>query len=184
STAGVNATFTDRRTPPKSTFARLSGWRSTTCAGMPRHMSPACPRARAGASRESRTATGGGTDAACGPPGQGWGMASILPRGDLDSLFAALRSRGYRIVGPTVRDGSIVHGELESAGDLPAGWTDEQAPARYRLTHRDDDALFGHAVGPQSWKAELLPPRVRLWQAQRDGLAVQESESDAVPTAF
>ena len=111
-------------------------------------------------------------------------MASILAKGDLDSLFVALRSRGYRIVGPTIRDGAIVHGELESADDLPAGWTDEQAPARYRLARRDDDALFGYAVGPQSWKAELLPPRVRLWQAQRDGLAVEESESDAVPTAF
>jgi ferredoxin len=111
-------------------------------------------------------------------------MASILARGDLDSLFSALRGRGYRIVGPTVRDGAIVHAELASAADLPAGWTDEQAPARYRLAPRDDDAVFGYAVGPQSWKAELLPPRVRLWQAQRDGLAIEEAVSDTVPTAF
>lgn len=111
-------------------------------------------------------------------------MASILAKGDLDTLLVALRDRGYRIVGPTVRDGAIVHGELDSAADLPAGWTDEQAPGSYRLARRDDDAMFGYAVGPQSWKAELLPPRVRLWQAQRDGFAVAETESESVPTAF
>jgi len=113
-------------------------------------------------------------------------MAAILARADLDCLFDALRDRGYRIVGPAVRDGAIVHAELQSAADLPAGWTDEQAPARYRLARRDDEALFGHAVGPHSWKAELLPPKVRLWQARREngGFEVEPPVSDTVPTAF
>ena len=110
-------------------------------------------------------------------------MASILARRDLDVLFEALRDRGYRIVGPTVRDGAIVHAEIAAAADLPEGWTDEQAPARYRLARREDDAVFGYSVGPHSWKAELLPPRVRLWQAGRD-LEPDETVPDAVPTAF
>jgi ferredoxin len=97
-----------------------------------------------------------------------------------------LRSRGYRVVGPTVRDGAIVYGELAAAAALPAGWTDEQAPGRYRLARRDDGALFGYAVGPHSWKAELLPPRVRLWQARREdgGFTVAEEPPAAEPTAF
>ena len=37
-----------------------------------------------------------------------------------------LRDRGYRVVGPTVRDGAIVYDELASADDLPVGWTDVQ----------------------------------------------------------
>ena len=110
-------------------------------------------------------------------------MASILARRDLDRLFEALRDRGYRIVGPTVRDGAIVYAEIASGKDLPEGWTDEQAPARYRLAPRDDGAVFGYSVGPQSWKAELLPPRVRLWQAARD-LDPHESASGPGPTAF
>jgi ferredoxin len=110
-------------------------------------------------------------------------MASVLAQGDFDSLFAVLHARGYRIVGPAVRDGAIVHAELESAADLPAGWTDEQSPARYRVAERGDRALFGYAVGPHSWKAELLPPRVRLWQAGRS-LEAAEEDLEAVPTAF
>src|SRR5581483_9264840 len=110
-------------------------------------------------------------------------MASILARDDLGSRFTALRKRGYRIVGPTVRDGAIVHAELSSVDELPAGWTDAQEPARYRIARRDDEALFGYSVGPQSWKAELLPPRVRLWQAGRD-LEADEAVPDTGPTAF
>jgi sulfhydrogenase subunit beta (sulfur reductase) len=111
-------------------------------------------------------------------------MAEVLAAADLDALFDALRVRGYRIVGPTVRDGVIAYAELVGADDLPAGWTDEQAPGSYRLARRDDDALFGYAVGPHSWKRELLPPRVRLWQARRDGLAIEEEPSESEPTAF
>jgi ferredoxin len=110
-------------------------------------------------------------------------MASILARDDLDSLFEALHARGYRIVGPTVRDEAIVYAEISRSDDLPAGRTDEQAPARYRLRERGDGALFGYAVGPHSWKAELLPPRVRLWQAGRD-LEPHAPAQDAGPTAF
>ena len=113
-------------------------------------------------------------------------MAETLAAADLDVLLDALRARGYRIVGPAIADGVIVQRELSSAAELPAGWTDEQAPGRYRLARRDDDALFGYAVGPQSWKSELLPPRVRLWQAQREngGFAVEEETAEPVPTAF
>lgn len=112
--------------------------------------------------------------------------ASVLPADALDDLFAVLRGDGYRIVGPTVRADAIVYDELGSAADLPVGWTDEQAPGSYRLRRRDDEAVFGYAVPGDSWKRELLAPRVRLWQAQLDGdgLAVEEAEDAAQPTAF
>src|SRR5690349_23563231 len=41
------------------------------------------------------------------------------------SLFAALTRRGYTVLGPTVRDATIVYDEIESSSDLPIGWTDE-----------------------------------------------------------
>ncbi|HVS85425.1 MAG TPA: 4Fe-4S dicluster domain-containing protein [Gaiellaceae bacterium] len=113
-------------------------------------------------------------------------MSETLSAGDLGALFGALRARGYRVVGPAVRDGAIVQAELSEPAELPVGWTDEQEPGSYRLSRRGDGAYFGYAVGPHSWKAELLPPRVRLWQAQREngGLAVEEPPSESEPTAF
>ncbi|MBT8213051.1 MAG: 4Fe-4S dicluster domain-containing protein, partial [Acidimicrobiia bacterium] len=48
--------------------------------------------------------------------------------------------------------------------DLPVGWTEVQEGGTYRLTRREDDALFGYAVGPHSWKRFLHPPEVTVWQ--------------------
>jgi ferredoxin len=92
----------------------------------------------------------------------------VIDRHDLDALFAALTHRGYTIVGPTVRDQAIVYDEIASAADLPVGWTDEQDAGHYRLRRRDDDALFGYAVGPHSWKQYQLPAEVKLWEAKLD----------------
>jgi ferredoxin len=104
----------------------------------------------------------------------------------LEALVAGLRSRGYRVLGPTLRDGAIVYDELESADELPVGWTDVQEPGRYRVQRRDDEARFGYAVGPHSWKGHLLPPRLRLWQARLNGngLEVEEEPLDETPLAF
>ena len=91
----------------------------------------------------------------------------VIERGGLDELLGALRRRGFTPIGPTVRQGAIVYEELESASDLPAGWTDVQDGGTYRLQRRDDDAVFGHNVGPNSWKTHLFPPTLELWKARR-----------------
>ena len=95
--------------------------------------------------------------------------ATVIGVDALDDLLAALRGRGFRVLGPTVRDGAIVYDDLESAGELPIGWTDRQDGGTYRLERRADEARFGYAVGPHSWKRFLFPPRVRLWRARRNG---------------
>ena len=93
----------------------------------------------------------------------------ILDRGGLGTLVQALLRRGYQVIGPTVRDKAIVLDQIESDEDLPAGWTDEQAPGQYRLKRREDKAVFGSVVGPQSWKKYLHPADVKLWTAERRG---------------
>ncbi len=93
----------------------------------------------------------------------------ILDEEGLQQLFHVLRRRGFRTVGPTVRDQAIVYDDIESIADLPRGWTDDQEAGRYRLARRDDDALFGYAVGPHSWKKFLHPPVQKLWSATRVG---------------
>jgi ferredoxin len=113
-------------------------------------------------------------------------MTRVIDVAGLNGLIAALRARGHTVVGPTVRDGAIVYEELESASELPAGWKDVQDGGSYRLERRDDEARFGHAVGPTSWKRYLFPPRVRLWQATQagTGLEVEEAPLPAAPFAF
>ncbi len=96
-------------------------------------------------------------------------QTAVLDSDSLETLLEVLRARGHRLVGPTLRDGAIVYDDIASLADLPEGWTDEQDGGHYRLARRDDDALFGYAVGPQSWKRFLHPPRLTLWRARHAG---------------
>ena len=91
----------------------------------------------------------------------------VLERAELDRLLGLLQTGDRRLIGPTVRDGAIVYDRIRASDDLPAGWADEQSPGHYRLTRREDAALFGYAVGPHSWKRTLFPPEARLWRARR-----------------
>ncbi len=93
--------------------------------------------------------------------------ARVMGVDGLDALIRALGERGYEVLGPRVRDGAIVYDGIDGAADLPVGWGDEQAPGHYRLSPRDDDACFGYAVGPHSWKRYLLPPRSKVFEAER-----------------
>ncbi|HEX6595819.1 MAG TPA: 4Fe-4S dicluster domain-containing protein [Acidimicrobiales bacterium] len=111
---------------------------------------------------------------------------AVIPVAALDELLAALRSDGYRVVGPTIRQGAIVHDDIASAADLPVGWTEHQDGGTYRLVRRDDGAVFGFATGPHSWKQFLHPPRVLEWRARRDGggFTVDVPVEDPPPLAF
>ena len=87
----------------------------------------------------------------------------------LEKLIPVLQRRGYQTIAPVVREGAIVYDVIDKLSDLPAGWTDEQAPGRYRLQRRSDQALFGYAVGPHSWKKYLHPAEIRLFTAEQQG---------------
>ncbi|MGF1617294.1 MAG: 4Fe-4S dicluster domain-containing protein [Acidimicrobiia bacterium] len=93
----------------------------------------------------------------------------VIPRNDFDTLLLALVAAGYTVVGPTVAQGAISYDRIDRVEDLPIGWTDEQAPGVYRLHPREDDALFGYAVGQKSWKSYLYPPRSTLFTVTRAG---------------
>jgi sulfhydrogenase subunit beta (sulfur reductase) len=103
----------------------------------------------------------------------------VIEREHFDELLGAIARRGYTIVGPTIREQAIVYDEISSAADLPIGWTDEQDGGYYRLRRRNDEALFGYAVGPHSWKQYQLPAEVKLWRARVDerGALVNVTES-------
>jgi ferredoxin len=110
----------------------------------------------------------------------------VIEREHFDELLGAIARRGFTIVGPTVREQAIVYDEIASAADLPIGWTDEQDGGHYRLRRRQDEALFGYAVGPHSWKQYQLPAESKLWRAQVDrrGALVNIIESPHEPPRY
>ncbi|NFV80577.1 4Fe-4S dicluster domain-containing protein [Magnetospirillum aberrantis] len=120
-----------------------------------------------------------GVDASNGAP-------AILDKDGLGQLIAALRTKGYRVVGPRSADGAIVYDDIDDIEDLPAGLGDETEGGRYRLRKRTDDVLFGYTLGAQGWKRFLYPPRQRLFAARRQGAGfqVEAEEGEEAPMAF
>ncbi len=91
----------------------------------------------------------------------------VIDRRDFQSLFDALTNKGYRLVGPTVRHGTVVYDQLTSVTDLPIGYQDQLERGSYRLQKLDHQQLFAYTLSPHSWKKFLYPPTLRLWQAQK-----------------
>ena len=85
----------------------------------------------------------------------------------LQALIDALVGRGYRVLGPTVRDGVVVNAPVRSVSDLPVGWGDDQDAGHYRLRRRDDDAVFGFASAAQSAKPVFFPTEEVMWRGRR-----------------
>jgi len=95
------------------------------------------------------------------------GETFVIRTGDLQIVIAALAARGYLVLGPTLRDGAIIYDRISNISELPRGWTDRQDAGTYRLEKRSDDAFFGYALGPRSWKQFLLPPHERVLEVRR-----------------
>jgi ferredoxin len=109
---------------------------------------------------------------------------TVVDREHIGALFEVLSDEGYTIVGPTVRDHAIVYDEIKVVDDLPVGWTDDQEPGRYQLRRRNDEALFGYAVGQHSWKKFLFPPRTDLLTVERQNETLRFVPAEAPQHRF
>jgi len=109
--------------------------------------------------------------------------SSLMTVGQLDKFMALLQREGYEVIGPTVRDGAIAYERVKAVSDLPAGWTDEQEPGRYRLKKSEDQALFGYSLGAQSWKKHLHAAEVRLWAAEKQNGSFRILNNEPVPAS-
>lgn len=111
---------------------------------------------------------------------------SILRREDLGRLIEALAGKGYRVLGPVVRDGAVVYDSINSVTQFPSGWIDRQNGGSYKLEKSDDPKLFSYTVGPHSWKKYLHTPLQQLWSAVRgsDGFQVQSPQEEESKIAF
>ena len=111
---------------------------------------------------------------------------TILDLHGLQGLIDALQGRGYRVIGPRVRDGALVLADITSVDDLPRGVGDDQEPGHYRTRARDDESLFGFAATAQSAKPLLFPPDEQLWRGTRagEGFEVAPKEPEPAPVAL
>jgi ferredoxin len=110
----------------------------------------------------------------------------FIERDGFGRLLGELQARGYQLIGPTVRDGTIVLDGIDGPNDLPEGVGEEQAPGGFRLTERSDDRFFGFAHGPDSAKRFLFPPREVLSRVHRSErrLTFEPQVPDGPPLAF
>ena len=88
--------------------------------------------------------------------------SALLPKPFFQRLLDALEARGYRIVGPAVRDGAVMWDTIRQVADLPIGWRDVQEPGRYRLEQADATRIFDIVHGPQSLKPFTFASREQL----------------------
>lgn len=86
----------------------------------------------------------------------------------LNAVFAALKRRGYALIGPRMAGTAITYGPIESVDDLPRGWDSIQSEGHYRLRRRDDDAVFAFGPAFESLKRYLHPPNDLLLKARRE----------------
>jgi ferredoxin len=110
----------------------------------------------------------------------------FLARDELQRLVDALRRDHRQVIGPQVRDGTIVFDVLERASQLPHGVLDDQSPGRYRLAPADSPRCFAWANGPQALKPLTFAPRETLWRAERGErgeMRFAETSPDVPPTA-
>jgi sulfhydrogenase subunit beta (sulfur reductase) len=92
--------------------------------------------------------------------------AEWLDRREFGAVLAALARRGYRVLGPVVRDDVLRLDEIHGVGDLAAGWRDVQEPGGYRLERVDTPDWFGVVTGPGSLKPLVFAPREPLLQIE------------------
>jgi len=118
----------------------------------------------------------------------GIGAKVVFDAGELDHLIAVLRQQGMLVLGPKVEDAAVIYAPLDSAADLPTGWTDRCEAGTYRLSRAADNspASFGYTLGVQGWKRALYPPRQKLFHAERagSGFRVLREHDPAQPMAF
>jgi hypothetical protein len=92
-----------------------------------------------------------------------------MERAGLQRLIDVLVARGLEVLGPVVRDGSVVLGPVAVVADLPVGMREQQSAGRYALSDVGDDRVFGVVSGPGSLKPLVFAPRESLVQIELGG---------------
>jgi ferredoxin len=92
----------------------------------------------------------------------------IFPKPSLQRVLDNLHDTGFELIGPTIRDGSVVLANITNIAQLPVGWALEQKPGSSRLLRTRSTDYFACTVGPHSWKRYLYPPQFDFLTAHRN----------------
>jgi formate hydrogenlyase subunit 6/NADH:ubiquinone oxidoreductase subunit I len=96
------------------------------------------------------------------------GTSVSIQKSELDDLFSAVRSLGYLILGPKAKDQTIILGPVNSASELPQGYSSLQSPGIYELINDRSQEYFTVTNGPHSWKQFLFPSKSELMRFHRE----------------
>ena len=107
------------------------------------------------------------------------GSTLVVEKEHLQQVLDSLCKKGFLTVGPVVRDGAISYEPIKSVSELPEGWTDEQAPGKYRLKKGNSGKVFDYLYGAQSWKRWLFPPERSMFTAKKDAKGAITVAEDA-----
>jgi formate hydrogenlyase subunit 6/NADH:ubiquinone oxidoreductase subunit I len=111
-------------------------------------------------------------------------LGYVVDRKQIDTLLMILQKKGYSVIGPRCDEGAITYKSISSSADLPIGWKEDQHAAYYRLTKRNDEALFGFNTTPQSWKEFLRPPIEKTFQAEKNGQRYTDTTNTDKPVKY
>jgi ferredoxin len=96
------------------------------------------------------------------------GTTISIQKPQLNQLISRLSQMGYQVVGPKVKDATIVLAPIVSISELPVGMDSEQAPGKFRLIQAGHQNYFDITSGPHSWKQFFFPPKSTLMQFHKD----------------
>ena len=102
----------------------------------------------------------------------------------LQRVLDLLNTRGYTTIGPTVAASAIVLEPVASIEDLPRGWSDRQAPGRYKLVRTGSTGFFQYTCGPHPWKRYLTPPEQLLWRSTRHNGKIRSHTPEPGPGPY
>lgn len=115
-------------------------------------------------------------------PNIGIGTTVSIEKSELDNLLTVIQSMGYEILGPKVKDHTIILAPLSSASELPLGYSSLQGPGKYELIQEGHQYFFGVTNGPHAWKQYFFPPKSELMRFhKKDGevpWSVEEGEEN------
>jgi formate hydrogenlyase subunit 6/NADH:ubiquinone oxidoreductase subunit I len=80
----------------------------------------------------------------------------------------SLIDQEYELIGPRVKDHTVILDSISRLTDLPLGFTSQQGPGRYTLSPNGKENYFDLTSGPQSWKKVFFPSRAQLLVLEQD----------------
>ena len=95
------------------------------------------------------------------------GSTIVITKVAFNAILSRLREKGYKTIGPRVKNDTLIYAPIEGVDDLPRGYITEQDAAHFRLTYTGHSRYFDAIPGAQSWKQFLFPPKAELFTLRK-----------------